>query len=184
MRKEFLVSVSYTYFTEQMEQQTKLYVFGEKGCVCSNLKNHNKAVMEYKVSACFDWYFLHEQEFFDLLDGWNVTKGYRSIKELNSYEVCVLSYRRYGDCIYSLQIKDAYLAVDGKQYIFLGCEESHMCFIDYGTFIYSKENEEIECKLYCNLDIIANIGNYLEDEEITDFTYRIQDGNVFFKKQT
>ena len=184
MRKEFLVSVAYTYFTEQMKQQTKLYVFGEKGCVCNILKNHDMAIMKYKVSACFDWYFLHEQDFINLLDSWNITKGYRNIEELNSYEVCVLSYRRYGDCIYSLRIKDAYLAVDGKQYIFLGCRECDTCFMDYDNFIYASANEEIECKLYCNLDIIANIGNYLEDEEITDFTYRIQDGNVFFKKQT
>lgn len=79
MRKEFFVSLKYTYFTEDLRQMTKLYVFGERGCVCSDLKSHDKAVMEYKVSASFDWYFLSEQEFFELLDSWNVTKGCRDV---------------------------------------------------------------------------------------------------------
>jgi len=183
MRDEFLVSVAYTYFTEQMKQQTKLYVFGEKGCVCSNLEDHVMALKKYKVSACFSWYFLNEQEFFELLDSWNITKGYRSIEKLNSYEACVLSHMRYGDCIYSLCVKDTYLSADGKKYIFLGYEESNTCFIDYDTFICADEKEETKCQLYCNLDIIANIGNYLEDEEIRDFTYRIENGSAFFKKQ-
>lgn len=184
MRDEFLVSVAYTYFTEQMEQQTKLYVFGEKGCVCDSLKSHDMALKEYKISACFDWYFLNQQEFFELLDSWNITKGYRSIEKLNSYEACVLSHMRYGDCIYSLRIKDAYLSADGKQYIFLGYRDCGTCFMDYNSFIYANGNEEIKCRLYCNLDMIANIGNYLEDEEIRGFTYRIQNENVFFKKET
>lgn len=184
MGEEFLVSVAYTYFTDKMQQKTKLYVFGEKGCVCSGLRNHGMALKEYKVSACFDWYFLNAQEFFELLDSWNITKGYRSIEKLNSYEACVLSYMKYGDCIYSLRIKDAYLSVDGKRYIFLGYRDCGTCFMDYDTFIYANENQETRCSLHCNLDIVANIGNYLEDEEIIDFTYRIQDGDVYFKKQT
>lgn len=183
MRKEFFVSLKYTYFTEDLRQMTKLYVFGERGCVCSDLKSHDKAVMEYKVSASFDWYFLSEQEFFELLDSWNVTKGCREVEKLNSFEVCVLSHGRYGDCIYSLCVKDAYLAANGKQYIFLGYEESHTCFIDYDTFICADEKEETECKLYCNLDIVANIGNYLKDEEISGFTYKTENGRAFFKKQ-
>lgn len=183
MRKEFLVSIKYTYFTEKLQQETKLYVFGEKGFVCNNLRDHDMALKKYKVSACFDWYFLNVQEFLELLDSWNITKGYRNIEELNSYEVCVLSHRRYGDCIYSLQMKDAYLAVDGKQYVFLGYRDCDTCFIDYDAFIYANENEETECQLYCNLDIVANVGNYLEDEEIKDFAYKIQNERVFFKKE-
>lgn len=184
MRKEFLVSVKHTYFTDDFLQRTKLYVFGEKGCVCSSLKSHDAAFREYGVSASFDWYFLSVQEFYSLLDSWNITKGRRHIEELNSYEVCVLSHGRYGDCIYSLCVKDAYLAADGKHYIFLGYTESHTCFMDYNVFVCADENKEIQCQLHCDLDIVANIGNYLEDEEIRDFVYRIENERIFFKKQT
>lgn len=183
-KTEFIVSVAFTYMSAELEPVSNLYVFGDDGLLkmYSDTKNHQVAMREYELSACYDWYFFNKEEFSTfLLKSCVYNERYREISDLNSYVVGVLSYERYGDCNNVALIQGyLYVGVDKRLYYYIGRDTVNdllFVLLDDISFKYDGEYQ-----VYRNVDVITVDTGFTLGLGISRLEYEVLNENKILLK--